>query len=746
MKMGVNNVRFKLLRITVGAAAALFLLSTAQAQTTPPPSLLITNSNFIAGSDLAVPGLTDVYFGGNLEWPSLAEDGTVLFRSNLYGTGTAPGNRYALFMGTSATNLSVLARWSDPAPGLPGLSLVSGNLAQGIGGACSLSPSGGYTFWNSYLSGAGVNGNNDTGQFGSSPSGGFLVNREGDPAPGTPGCFFSGDQIPYGPSQQFMQVNRHGAVLFASLLGGGDVTGSTNNAGLFTGTPGALTMIARRGDTVLPGPTTITDLAQYILQMDNDGRVLYDVVLGGPGATAASDRSVWYYTPGSGSKLLVREGDPAPGTAGATFNNPDNSQWFVNVSQYTLTRSGLYSFTADLMGGDVTPGINDNAFYIGSPSNGLTMVARKGDPAPGTDAFFWGFNYNYAYVNDSGKVAFQCILTGGTSTDTNKDGIWTGTPGNLHLVVRAGDPAPGTAGATFQPFNGWLMSFNDLGQILITGNLTGGDVIQGFNDNGVWAYDPVRGLFLVARAGENYQFAPDDFRTTSAFAWLQFSNTDGNALGFGKNGTIGMRVFTTDGQAIATVNLNCYPPTNYYFDGDGDGYGDANGTPLSVCANAAPPAGYVANNTDCNDSDPTIHPGAPEICNGIDDNCDGLIDNGVVPPGVLTSVTMVKHPGGSADLNWPALAGADTYDAIRGNLGTLRSSHGDFSTSTDACVANDTPATSITDGTVPSSGAGLWYLVRGSNNCGGVGTYDDPPGSKSASRDAGIAASPNACP
>ena len=89
MKMGVNNVRFKLLRITVGAAAALFLLSTAQAQTTPPPSLLITNSNFIAGSDLAVPGLTDVYFGGNLEWPSLAEDGTVLFRSNLYGTGTA---------------------------------------------------------------------------------------------------------------------------------------------------------------------------------------------------------------------------------------------------------------------------------------------------------------------------------------------------------------------------------------------------------------------------------------------------------------------------------------------------------------------------------------------------------------------------------------------------------------------------------------------------------------------------------
>ena len=44
------------------------------------------------------------------------------------------------------------------------------------------------------------------------------------------------------------------------------------------------------------------------------------------------------------------------------------------------------------------------------------------------------------------------------------------------------------------------------------------------------------------------------------------------------------------------------PPAIYYSDADGDGYGDA-GNSIEVCAAAAPPAGYVANNYDCDDTD-----------------------------------------------------------------------------------------------------------------------------------------------
>ena len=64
----------------------------------------------------------------------------------------------------------------------------------------------------------------------------------------------------------------------------------------------------------------------------------------------------------------------------------------------------------------------------------------------------------------------------------------------------------------------------------------------------------------------------------------------------------------------------------FYADSDGDGFGNAT---QSIEACDAPP-GYVSDNSDCDDTDNTIYPGAPELCDGIDNNCDGFIQEPIV--------------------------------------------------------------------------------------------------------------------
>ena len=65
----------------------------------------------------------------------------------------------------------------------------------------------------------------------------------------------------------------------------------------------------------------------------------------------------------------------------------------------------------------------------------------------------------------------------------------------------------------------------------------------------------------------------------------------------------------------------------YYFDSDGDGFGDL-AFPMDTCI-ANSPAGYVDNFEDCNDALAEINPSIPEICDAIDNNCDGRADEGL---------------------------------------------------------------------------------------------------------------------
>ena len=113
----------------------------------------------------------------------------------------------------------------------------------------------------------------------------------------------------------------------------------------------------------------------------------------------------------------------------------------------------------------------------------------------------------------------------------------------------------------------------------------------------------------------------------------------------------------------------------------GDGFGDLSAEREACAA----PAGTVTDATDCDDTDPAVHPGAVEVCGGGDEDCDGSVDEDDAADATL----------------WYADADADTY--------------GDPAVSSAACAAPEGAVADSSDCDDRDS----WAHPGGTEVCGG---------------------------
>ncbi len=88
----------------------------------------------------------------------------------------------------------------------------------------------------------------------------------------------------------------------------------------------------------------------------------------------------------------------------------------------------------------------------------------------------------------------------------------------------------------------------------------------------------------------------------------------------------------------------------WVIDADGDGYGDASGSPIEACEDPSDATTtYGTDATDCDDTDGAIHPSATEVCDDydVDEDCDGLVDSD--DPSVDPTSGTVWYPDSDGD-------------------------------------------------------------------------------------------------
>jgi len=154
-------------------------------------------------------------------------------------------------------------------------------------------------------------------------------------------------------------------------------------------------------------------------------------------------------------------------------------------------------------------------------------------------------------------------------------------------------------------------------------------------------------------------------------------------------------VFDAPAAPVVTVEVL----NRYYVDRDGDGHGSG-----WLRMAATMPAGYAATNDDCNDKNAALHPGAAELPNGLDDNCNGEIDEGLDAVGAVL------------DFDEDGVSDIGVYEAAAGRWWIAGSASGqdlvmNYGWADSVSAAADYNGDTVADYAFYWPGNGHWYIT-----------------------------------
>ena len=489
----------------------------------------------IAVPGMPAPGVLGATFGHATDLQfALDDQGRVAFVTSLVGPGVTTSNDHAVYFGPPGSP-QLLAREGQTTPGGEGTFGFSAITLSPFDNL-SVSPDGRLAF-DAYF--RQTNPAADTGRAVYTSTGGAIqpVAVTGGPAQGGAGAFV----FPGGP--------RSGT--------GGHVTFADAGITLYVGPAASPQVLARTGDPTPVAGTTYGSFygwPTYTKAPSDSGAALFVSSLDGPAVTDASNRAIFFGTPGN-VLTVARSGDAAPGIPGGVFaGDPDGD---VHVFHPHLSATGRIAFVGQLA--------DDRYVLYGGTPAAPQLIAKTGDAVPGAPGTFH-YSGNPIAADDGRVIARAEMRTGPTDF---KSGLFTSAPGGdpgLVPFLLEGDPVPGLPDGTIfsDAFDlAWrderIANHPQFGPIFaFVGGLDGAPV-DSSNDFGVFLGSFDGDPILLAREGDPFTLAPGDVRTIAAFGGILSPNSAGQVAfhAYFTDGTQGIFVATVPepGFAVACASL-----------------------------------------------------------------------------------------------------------------------------------------------------------------------------------------------